>query len=684
VTLSHRLQYLLILFFAVISFFAYGIIPNQTSVLDQAERIFLLSAGLGGIIATVVSLAARISFVARASEDILAYDLRLFGAVASSGLAAASIYASKATGKPLFLFPVPALAVAAALCVLNLYPIRGRVSIRPLTEDRLVRIITGRDRLKRLAEYRAKRFATLLAEAGVIGNPYTTTAKSLAYTLILAAVALPAAFLLGYFIWFPLIIVGVLPVFPYVLPEMRLKDRAGERRDGVERELPFFSILVNVLGSAGVSLYSIMTDLVDTRMFDYIRKEALLVRRDVTIFGMDPTESFERLASYHPSRKLGSFLLGYTSKVRSGGDIPTYLSGESGILLRELEEGWARYSQRSGIVGSMMITLFGIIPMLLLIVGIFSPTTSVLDLTIFTGLGVPFLAVLLVFMAGRMQPVGEEPLAGNPRRSLVLSLAGLAVGYLSGQLWIGLASSLFIFCTVYGYSVVEQRREMREIDDALPGFMKDLMEFKRQEYDLTRAILNIGAHNRYTPSFDRVISRVAVQLRSGTPLNEVTVDPRSRLARVVFFVLGQMAVSGGGTVETYYQLSTYTTKVIEMKRATMAEMRPYVYLSFVSPVMLAFGVTFVSGVVGSFGGLVGQGLASVHAGPSVGAVAPQLKEVSSFLIVASSAALGLISAKMIDFTVRNTLRVSANVVVATLAAFVLNQVNVASLLHLTL
>jgi len=467
----------------------------------------------------------------------------------------------------------------------------------------------------------------------------------------------------------------------YLWPELRLKDKVSQRRDGADRELPFFSILVHVLGSAGVDLYTMLVDVVNTSIFRSIRNEALLVKRDVQIFGQDPTEALESLATYHPSKKLAMFLNGYAAKVRSGGDIPTYLSSQSGSFLRELEEGWARYASRAGLIGGMMITLFGILPMLLLVIGIFSPSTSVTSLIVFTGLGLPFFTIVLVFMAGRAQPVGEEQLSGNPRRSLLLCLPGLVVGYALSQIWLGLASSLFIFFTVYGYSVMEQRREMGEIEAALPGFLADLMEFKRQEYDLTRAILAIAARNKYTPTFDRLISQVATQLKVGTPLNEAEADPRGRLGRVVFFVLGQMSLSGGGTVDTYYQLSNYATKGVEMKSNTRAEMRTYMYLSYVAPVMIAGGVAFIGSVIGQFGGVAGPALSALHASLGTEAATAALKQVSGFLIVAASGALGIISAKLVDFTVRNTLRASLNVVIATLATFAFTVVNLGSFLH---
>ena len=680
--------YGLALVFAAASYYAYTLVPMSTTIEGEVEGVFLLSASLGAVIALLYSFVSSLSLLSRVSGDVLAFDMRVPVSIISLSGGLALFYAYHSTGVGWFFIPVPALATFTILALRGIYPFQGRAkapSIVPLTDDGLVKFVTSREGLRKLAEYRARRFSSLLAQSGTIGNPYVLAAKSISQTVFAAAILVPLGIVLGIFVWLPLALLSLLPAMLYAYPEMRLRDKAAERRDRVERELPFFSILVNVLGSAGVPLYNILNEVADTRIFDSIRREALLIRRDVTIFGMNPLESFERLASQHPSRKFSSFLYGYTSKVRSGGDIPSYLLGESGSLLRELEESWTRYAGRAGIIGSMMITVFGVIPMLLLIVGVFSPATSVVDLTVFTAVGVPFFAILLVFMAGRMQPVGEEPLVGNAKLSLLLSLPGLGVGLVSDQVWLGLASILFLFCTLYGFTVISQRREMKEISDALPEFLKDLTEFKRQEYDINRAILAMASRNKYTPSFDKVLRRVAAQLKTGTPLNEIGVDPKDRLARVVLFVLGQMAYSGGGTVDTLFQLSTYTSRVVEMKRSTMAEMRPYLWLSYLSPVMIAFGVAFITGIMGSFGSLVRPGLSTIHvANLSIGVVSPQLKEVSNFLIVTTSAALGIISAKMVDFTVRNTLRASTNVVIATIVAFLLTQVDLVSLFHISL
>jgi hypothetical protein len=112
--------------------------------------------------------------------------------------------------------------------------------------------------------------------------------------------------------------------------------------------------------------------------------------------------------------------------------------------------------------------------------------------------------------------------------------------------------------------------------------------------------------------------------------------------------------------------------MIQMRRSATAEMRPYLVLSYASPLLLAFGVTFVSAILTTFSARVGPGLASVRLGAfQVGSVPPGLTQVSDLLIVVSAAALGLIGAKVTDLTVRNTWRASLNVALAVAAVLVL-------------
>jgi flagellar protein FlaJ len=529
-------------------------------------------------------------------------------------------------------------------------------------------LLAGWGGAAKLVGWRASRIAELMRQSGQIGNPVVAATESVSAAVNATAVALPVAAAAGVLLspWF--LLAGLAPLWFILAPEVKLRDRVARRREGVESELPFFSVLVTVMGGAGVPLYSILKDLASGDTFPSMKREALLVRRDVGIFGMNPNDSLERLASSHPSKRFADFLLGYTSKVRSGGDVPSYLSGESGTLLRDLEDEWTRYVARVGIIGSMMITVFGVVPLLLMVVGVFSPGFSIVGLVFFTGVGVPVFTILLLYMAGRMQPMREEEVQGKVARSVLLAVPGAAVGAFAGQEWVGVAAALFIFFVAFGVSVREQLAETRAVDEGLTRFLKDLLEYKRQEYDLAKAVVAIEASCRYNRHFALILSRVAAQLKAGVPLDEVRLECRSRLGKLVFLLLAQMGLSGGGTVDTVYQVSNFADRLREMKQNAAAEMKPYLILSYVSPLLLSFGVTFVGGVLSSFSSTIRPGFSSLHAGGlQVGAVPPGLTQVSDLLIVVSAASLGLIGAKITDLTVKNTLRASVNVALAVTA-----------------
>jgi pilus assembly protein TadC len=521
---------------------------------------------------------------------------------------------------------------------------------------------------ERLAEWKIARLSPLIRRSGLVVNPAVLATRSTAEALACAMAATPLAAALAFLVSPWASPIALAPLVLFFIPELRLRDRAAQRREEIERELPFFSVVVNVLAGAGVPLYSILQGLASSHIFEATSREALLVGRDVKIFGMNPQDSIERLASDHPSRRFADFLLGYTSKVRSGGDVALYLSGESGSLLRGLEEGWVRYVSRIGIVGSMMVTAFGVVPLLLMVVGIFSPGFSFLGLVLFTGMGVPLVTITLLYMSGRMQPVREEPVRGKAVRGVLLALPAAVAGLSFGGAWVSVGAALLAFFLAYGLSIREQLEQTKAVEDGLARFLKDLLEYKRQDYDLTRAILATQAGAKYNPRFSRLLSRVASQLKAGVPLEDVKADCRSSLGKLAFLLLGEMSRSGGGTVDTVYQVSSFADRMTEMKRSAAAELKPYVMLSYVSPLLLAFGVAFVRSVLSSFGGAARPVIAGIHAGlAQTSPPAVPLAQLSSMLIVASAASLGLVAAKIADFTVRNTLRAAANVALAMVA-----------------
>jgi hypothetical protein len=102
-----------------------------------------------------------------------------------------------------------------------------------------------------------------------------------------------------------------------------------------------------------------------------------------------------------------------------------------------------------------------------------------------------------------------------------------------------------------------------------------------------------------------------------------------------------------------------------MKKSAAAEIRPYQILAYISPLLLSFGIAFVGSVLSRLNRSAGPAIAGLGVNMAQGSASQfPLGQISDFLIIVSAAALGLVSAKISDFTAKNTLKASVNVALA--------------------
>ena len=132
-------------------------------------------------------------------------------------------------------------------------------------------------------------------------------------------------------------------------------------------------------------------------------------------------------------------------------------------------------------------------------------------------------------------------------------------------------------------------------------FLSDLTDYKKQEYDINKALLVAAKENRYSPHFDRILREVAAQVSLNRTLGEAQVRSRSWLTRMVFYILSQTASTGGGTPETLDALASHVAKVMEAKLRARLAMRPFMLIAYLAPVFLSLGTAFAISVLESFG-----------------------------------------------------------------------------------
>ena len=522
--------------------------------------------------------------------------------------------------------------------------------------------------MDRVVESMAGEVSSQMISAGVMGDPMAYVGKYVLYGVAGEILSIPISLFLVVLFRQPLILlINAVPLAILAVPRLSISSKVGDSIRGVEEELPHFAVFAAIAQSAGLSLYSAFERIVGSRLFKWMEYEGLLIKRETTFFGTTPSGAIDQRASEHRSARFRSYLQGYSSVLNSGGDIAKYLQDRAKEFLYWTEFRWKGYAQSSSNIGEGMVALFFTLPLLVLTAAIVSPAATLQILAAMIIIGVPMLSAVAYTMISRLQPKTYSEVSGNLKVSLPVGVAaGLVAYYFSQQIWLGLAAALIGFSALEGYAALPQLKEINKTEDALPSFVRDITEYRKVGYDLTKAIQKLARERAYNKQFDEFLKDVSAHLDMGMALKDIYVKSRSWLAKMVFFMLGQVAETGGGTPELLESVNDFTQRMVNVKRETRANMRIYEVLAYATPVGLAITVALLYFITQQFG------TSSVLGGSSnplsgLSHLPPAFIDLTRVLVVEVAASLAFLASRTIDFTDHATVRVALCVAVAVVA-----------------
>jgi flagellar protein FlaJ len=397
-----------------------------------------------------------------------------------------------------------------------------------MAEELPLRFVSRRKRLRSFAERMGLSFAGDIPQAGETISPYRFAAKSLFYAFLAFFISVPLGLVLALFVHPVLLAVMAIPAVPLAYPKLKLRSMVGDRRRGLEDEVPFFTVFASILQNVGISLYNSLLALVGKGVFRQIEKDALLVKRDVEFFFKSPVEAIEDVGRRHPNEKMRTLMLGYTSEWRSGGDMSAYLDAKADDYLKDMEFRWKQYAERASDIGETTISLLFVFPMMILMAAFIFPGQALTMTSLVLAVVVPLLTVAVLGFVHSTQPKTYNVIRGDVRLALAAGAIGFAAAYLTHTpIWLCIAASLASATALYGASVVLQMREINAMEKALPQFLRDVTEYRKMGYDIVKAITRIAEENTYNPVFDTLLKSVAKQLSLGVRMAEVEVPTKS-------------------------------------------------------------------------------------------------------------------------------------------------------------
>lgn len=394
-------------------------------------------------------------------------------------------------------------------------------------------------------------------------------------------------------------IIGIflLPIAPiaFALGLMAPKLSQSSRASAIDNELPFVIGYITTLAGGGISPLVTLERLSNIDLYPAIAKEAKRILMDINVFGMDPVSALDKAARYNPNKALSDFLGGYTSILKTGGDIVSFMESKlrdifayRTIKMKSAAELIGTFAEAyisiAVILGISFFVLFAV--QALLGQGGGASLTSVV---IFSVIFIPLVSALFIFMVHSIQP--KEPFTYF-KPYLVFSFSSIAIPlmFLIPQISFYTRLGLGLLVAIIPAAIIHQRdaSHRKSVENVLPSFLRDIAEIRKTGLAPERCIEQLA--NRRYGELTKYIKTMSAQLSWGVPLRKVMINfsksVRSWLVRAVAFILLEVVDVGGGTVKMFGSLADFSQKMSEIEKEKKATLRPYIFIPYFGAVMV--------------------------------------------------------------------------------------------------
>ncbi|MEM0257294.1 MAG: type II secretion system F family protein [Saccharolobus sp.] len=470
----------------------------------------------------------------------------------------------------------------------------------PLSTMLKMRVITG-SRLSVISNWISERVEKYIKAGGELVSPTEVGVKYTAYFLISLIILIPIATTLSLALITPLpFILLLFPLIFLIYPEQAFKSKARETSENIQDELPFFVVLITIITAGGSSIYESMKKILEFPIFKSIRKEVSLILRDIEFFGKSPLDALEHRARSTLNRDYSWFLAGYTSIIRSGGDVEAYLFQKAREFLNWLQFRWRFFAERTSFLGELIVILFLIVPMFLIALSFFTGATFLLFLLIMPLLfGTILYAITINNRPKYMDKIGLSTLQLILAFALLFLVPGLVMIFIN-KIYYAIGLGLFVFSLYFTIFTYNQVREINDVENSLSQFLRDITEFRKIGYDLGRAIKALAMEKKYRPGFNKILEEIVRQDSMGIPITRARINTRSWLGKFTLATVQILIEIGAVRPDLLEYLTEFTLNFVQSKREAYSRMRVYQVLGLLTPILLILTVLISIVIMGSF------------------------------------------------------------------------------------
>ncbi|HYR04263.1 MAG TPA: type II secretion system F family protein, partial [Nitrososphaerales archaeon] len=250
---------------------------------------------------------------------------------------------------------------------------------------------------------------------------------------VFAVVGAVVCMVLGYvlhivYLYMAFMVIPIVFVIVWNLP----KASQGSRSSALDNELSMLIGFLGVLSGGGVSPISTLRRIGDmAKIFPASAKEAKRILVEIDVFGTDPITAFENAAKHMPNRGFQEFLYGYTTVLKVGGNVKSYVNIKLKETLDLRSSKVRRTSDSVGTLAEAYLTLTAVMGITLFsryqLEGVIAANSSGLQsLFIFSFLVIPAISALFIFIIDGTQ--AKEPYFNKRPYFIFMAFIPLGIG----------------------------------------------------------------------------------------------------------------------------------------------------------------------------------------------------------------------------------------------------------------
>ncbi len=460
--------------------------------------------------------------------------------------------------------------------------------------------------------------------------------------LLIFIAFIPIAVLSGVY----LLMLAPLAVIPIgiMIPQIMARDRAAK----LDVEIPFAGTYISVMATGGLSPYNSLKRLSHSELLPNLAKAVKDIEVDIEIKGHDPVTSMEKSAQNLPSNDYKDLMLGYTSTLRTGGDVIHYLLVRTETMFNDMAAKVKAFGDRAAVLMESYIALSILVTLSLTIIymisiafssywqGGFTPETFLL----YAYFLVPATSIAFIYLADSNQihePINEwapykvffatfpimiflfltmfVPFAApalnlpfsQPFADFIVWLRtslGLERGY---EAAIGMSVALLAGTIPAAIAHYHYTKKGKGIEKDIANFLRDLTEARKTGASPEKCLENLAGRNY--GAFTQHLTVASRQIRWGLPFKVIYDTFRSKIkswmALINVYILVDAIEVGGGTPETLETLTSFSENLASLEKERKAMLRPLVIMPYIGAAILLFSTIiflgFMRTILYSFG-----------------------------------------------------------------------------------